>query len=327
MRQEELHHALLRHLLQRLAQLLRLHGVGELDAAQDLGREARHAAEHDVLALGQRVADAQRAVVRDADHVAGPGLVGDGAVLGEEELRRLEADRLAGAHQLRLHAARELARSRRRRKAMRSRWFGSMLAWILNTKPGHAVLVRLDLPLVRLLPARRRRMGGQASMRSRTPKFFSALPKKTGVRCPSRKASRSNGWQASRASATSSRQAPRSSAGRSAATRGSSGPRPASALVRVDAGGRGCGRGRRCRRSSCRGRSARSPARCRARASSRSRRGDRTDRALSRSILLMKVTIGMSRSRQTSNSLRVRASMPLAASITMTAESTAVSVR
>ena len=48
---------------------------------------------------------------------------------------------------------------------------------------------------------------------------------------------------------------------------------------------------------------------------------------LSRSILLMKVTIGMSRSRQTSNSLRVRASMPLAASITMTAESTAVSVR
>ena len=41
---------------------------------------------------------------------------------------------------------------------------------------------------------------------------------------------------------------------------------------------------------------------------------------VSRSILLMKVTIGMSRSRQTSNSLRVRASMPLAASITITAE-------
>ena len=47
----------------------------------------------------------------------------------------------------------------------------------------------------------------------------------------------------------------------------------------------------------------------------------------SRSILLMKVMIGTSRSRQTSNSLRVCASMPLAASITMTAESTAVSVR
>ncbi len=47
----------------------------------------------------------------------------------------------------------------------------------------------------------------------------------------------------------------------------------------------------------------------------------------SRSILLTKVRIGMSRRRQISNSLRVRASMPLAASITMTAESTAVRVR
>ena len=47
----------------------------------------------------------------------------------------------------------------------------------------------------------------------------------------------------------------------------------------------------------------------------------------SRSILLMKVTIGTSRRRQISNSLRVRASMPLAASITITAESTAVRVR
>ena len=41
----------------------------------------------------------------------------------------------------------------------------------------------------------------------------------------------------------------------------------------------------------------------------------------------MKVMMGMSRSRQISNSLRVRASIPLAASITMMAESTAVSVR
>ena len=48
---------------------------------------------------------------------------------------------------------------------------------------------------------------------------------------------------------------------------------------------------------------------------------------LSRSILLTKVMIGMSRRRQISKSLRVRASMPFAASITMTAESTAVSVR
>ena len=47
----------------------------------------------------------------------------------------------------------------------------------------------------------------------------------------------------------------------------------------------------------------------------------------SRSILLQKVRIGRSRSRQTSKSLRVWLSTPLAPSITMTAASTAVSVR
>src|SRR5262249_41241829 len=47
----------------------------------------------------------------------------------------------------------------------------------------------------------------------------------------------------------------------------------------------------------------------------------------SRSSLLTKVTIGTSRRRQTSKSFLVCASMPLAASSTMTALSTAVSVR
>ncbi len=48
---------------------------------------------------------------------------------------------------------------------------------------------------------------------------------------------------------------------------------------------------------------------------------------LSRSILLQKVRIGRSRSRQTSNSFRVWLSTPFAPSITMIAASTAVSVR
>jgi hypothetical protein len=47
----------------------------------------------------------------------------------------------------------------------------------------------------------------------------------------------------------------------------------------------------------------------------------------SRSILLMKVKIGMWRSVHTRNSLMVCASTPLAASITITAESAAISVR
>ena len=47
----------------------------------------------------------------------------------------------------------------------------------------------------------------------------------------------------------------------------------------------------------------------------------------SRSSLLMNVMIGVSRSRQTSMSLIVRCSTPFAQSMTISAESTAVSVR
>ena len=47
----------------------------------------------------------------------------------------------------------------------------------------------------------------------------------------------------------------------------------------------------------------------------------------SRSILLMKVRMGVPRARQTSSSRRVCASTPLAASITISAASTAVSTR
>ena len=88
-RPEHLHDALLGQLLQRLLELLGLHGVGQADAAQDFRREARHADELDVLAFGQRVADAQRAVIGNADHVAGIRLLGQRAILREEELRRV----------------------------------------------------------------------------------------------------------------------------------------------------------------------------------------------------------------------------------------------
>ena len=47
----------------------------------------------------------------------------------------------------------------------------------------------------------------------------------------------------------------------------------------------------------------------------------------SRSILLTKVKMGMSRMTQTLNSFRVWGSTPLAASMTMTAESAAIRVR
>ena len=39
-------------------------------AAQDLGREVRHAVEDERLTLGQRIADAQRAVIGNADDIS-----------------------------------------------------------------------------------------------------------------------------------------------------------------------------------------------------------------------------------------------------------------
>ena len=51
----------------------------------------------------------KRAVVRDADDVAGIGRIGQLALRGEEELRRRQAQLLAGARQPRLHAALQLA--------------------------------------------------------------------------------------------------------------------------------------------------------------------------------------------------------------------------
>ena len=128
MRQEQLHDALLRHLLQGLAQFLGLHRVADLDPAQDFRRETRHAAKHQILALGQRVADAQRAVVGNADDVAGIGLLGQLAVLGEEELRRVERDVLAGARPASPSCRATACPKQTRMKAMRSRWFGSIFA-------------------------------------------------------------------------------------------------------------------------------------------------------------------------------------------------------
>ena len=202
-----------------------------------------------------------------------------------------------------------------------------MLAWILKTK---AVMAFSCASTVRLSDTCARGAGANcasASSRSLTPKFFKAEPKNTGVRCPSRKASKSKRRQASFTSASSSAIALTSSIGffvASAARSSGCGAAvlPSSlssrispvAISSVPAKSRPLPIGQVI--------GAVSSASVFSISSSRSN-GSR----LSRSILLMKVTMGMSRSRQTSNNLRVRASMPLAASITITAESTAVSVR
>ena len=76
---EHLRHTLVHELLDALLELLRLHGVVVLDILEELGRERRQSAEMQVLALGERVADLEDAVVGQSHDVAGISLV-DGAL-------------------------------------------------------------------------------------------------------------------------------------------------------------------------------------------------------------------------------------------------------
>ena len=110
-RLEDLHQAFFGQILQALAHLLDAHGVGETHAAQDFRREGRQAGDVDVLAFGQRIADAELAVVGHADDVARIGKIGNLAFFGEEEDRRGNGDLLAGTHMFQLHAALERARA------------------------------------------------------------------------------------------------------------------------------------------------------------------------------------------------------------------------
>ena len=155
-RAEHLHHALLRHLLQRFLQLLGLHRIAELHAAQNFRREVRHAEKFELLALRERIADTQRAVVGNADDVAGKSLVGHRAILREEKLRRRQCHRLAGAHQLGLHAAAQLARTQPR-KGDAVAVIGIHVGLDLEHEGGHAILVRHDLARAGGLRPRRRR--------------------------------------------------------------------------------------------------------------------------------------------------------------------------
>src|SRR5262249_19168202 len=108
-RTEDLNDPLLRHLLERFLQLLRLHGIAQLHAAQNFRREIRHAEKRYILAFRQRVADTKRAVIGNADHIAGIGFIGERTILGKKELRGGQRQRLRGSSQLRLHPASQFA--------------------------------------------------------------------------------------------------------------------------------------------------------------------------------------------------------------------------
>ena len=73
---EDLGDAFFRQIFQRLAHLLGFHRIGQADAAEDFRCEIGDAGEADFLAgFRQRVADAERAVIGDADDVAGIGFL------------------------------------------------------------------------------------------------------------------------------------------------------------------------------------------------------------------------------------------------------------
>jgi len=222
---------------------------------------------------------------------------------------------------------------------MRSRWLASILACTLKTTPENASssgsMVFSTGCLLTMSELLRGRGEGarstSASSTSITPKLFTPEPKNTGVCLPARKASWSNVGEAPVASSMLSmavcHSLPKRSASLACSVRGmvskSCGRRslPDSNTVMACVRrltmppkllpwptGQVMGtQGMPSSRST----------------SSRMSSGSRT----SRSILFTNVMMGVSRCRQTSIRRRVCASTPLAASITISAESTAVSTR
>ena len=84
-RVEDLHYAFLGQVVQRAIELLGLHGVFEADSTQQLRREIGDALKLENLALREGVANADRAVIGNADDVTGLRFIGGLALLGKEE--------------------------------------------------------------------------------------------------------------------------------------------------------------------------------------------------------------------------------------------------
>ncbi len=90
--------------------MLGLQRILDADALQDFRREVGQARKAHQAALRQAVADAQHAMVRNADDVARIGLFGQFAVRGKEHDGGVHRQLLAGVLYLQLHAALEAAR-------------------------------------------------------------------------------------------------------------------------------------------------------------------------------------------------------------------------
>ena len=94
---------------------------------------------------------------------------------------------------------------------MRSRWRGSMFAWILNTKPVNGGSVGSTTRASRRAAAAAAPSRTSACRISRTPKLLMPEPKNTGLWRPARNSASVERWLAPRSSSMSSRSAPTSS--------------------------------------------------------------------------------------------------------------------
>ncbi|MPN17758.1 hypothetical protein SDC9_165113 [bioreactor metagenome] len=108
-RAEQLGRPLLGQLLQAFLQLLDLQRVADTRQAEHFRCEGRNAGKAQVFALGEGLAEADGAVVGDADDVARPRLIGSGAIARHEGNGVVDRQGLAGGHLLDLHAPVEAA--------------------------------------------------------------------------------------------------------------------------------------------------------------------------------------------------------------------------
>jgi hypothetical protein len=142
-----------------LARLLALSGLFNSTRRNSSGAKLGMPVKRSSSPLGEGVADLDRAVVGQADDVAGVGL----STISRSRARNTVALPRPTSRPSRQWNA-FMPRSKRpeqiRRNAMRSRWFGSMFAWILNTKPLKNSSVGGDHAHRHGLAGRRRVVGG-----------------------------------------------------------------------------------------------------------------------------------------------------------------------
>ena len=161
--------------------------------------------ELDRLVEPEGVAHPDLGGVDQADHVAGEGLLDGLAARGRRPGGRTWWRRACPVRPWVTTMPRSKRPEQTRRKAMRSRWDGSMLACTLNTKPENGASSGARR-------RRRRRRGGwatgtrstTASSSLRTPKLVSAEPKNAGVDSAPRKSSTSRSAPTSSSRSSSS---------------------------------------------------------------------------------------------------------------------------